>query len=231
MVAALSSPVRALQITGTRHGDPVTRPVTLVLPNRNPENSDRSRGLANGGTPSGNIGFSRELTPDQRRLVVESQRIDVRVLEQAPAVLRAARTGAAADAGFALTYGSDGRFAMVAPKVMEQGVEKVATPAGRPVGQAGGDAAEPRSAVGNPAATTPPAIDRPVAASAPERSQQRQAPASPTTAAESVREAAAREVSALAGTTDAADALARERLANAYRTVPQATSLNVSLFA
>lgn len=117
MVAALSSPVRVLEVSESRNGSPTTRPVTLVVPNRSPENSDRSRGTANGGTPSGNIGFSRELTPEQRKQVAELQRIDAQVRGHEAAHLRNGRGVVTSGASFSYTYGPDGKAYAVAGEV------------------------------------------------------------------------------------------------------------------
>lgn len=83
----------------------------------NPDTSDNSSGTGTGGVAADKLGFSRELTPAQRKQVEELRRIDATVREHEAAHLRNGRGVVTSGASFSFTYGPDGKAYAVAGEV------------------------------------------------------------------------------------------------------------------
>jgi hypothetical protein len=83
----------------------------------NPDLVDRTRGTASGGVSSDRIGFSREITSEQRKLVERLRQIDAQVREHESAHLRNGSGVVTSGASFSYTYGPDGKAYAVAGEV------------------------------------------------------------------------------------------------------------------
>lgn len=82
-----------------------------------PDTTDRGSGTGSGGVAADKLGFSRELTPAQRKQVGELRRIDAQVREHEMAHLSAGRGVVTSGANYSFTYGPDGKSYAVAGEV------------------------------------------------------------------------------------------------------------------
>jgi hypothetical protein len=83
----------------------------------NPDTIDRTRGTGTGGVTSDRIGFSRELSTEQRKLVERLRQIDAQVREHESAHLRNGSGVVTSGANFSYTYGPDGKAYAVGGEV------------------------------------------------------------------------------------------------------------------
>jgi hypothetical protein len=216
----------------------------------NPDSVDRTRGTGTGGVSSDRIGFSRELTPEQRKLVERLRQIDAQVREHESAHLRNGSGVVTSGASFSYSYGPDGKAYAVGGEVgidtsaerqPEANIDK-----GRAIQTAALAPRDPSpqdfrvAAVGGQLESRgrsdlveQMALDRTESAvkSRTQRESQQQERVGRTEAAvvQAKGTGEAQNVEMLSPATD--NVVSRQRLANAYQTVPRDVASRVSLFA
>ncbi len=249
-----SSEARSVQLLARREQSDATlkRSSTAATANAaaNPDTVDRTRGTGTGGVSSDRIGFSRELTSEQRKLVERLRQIDAQVREHEAAHLRNGSGVVTSGASFSYTYGPDGKTYAVGGEVgidtsperqPEANIDKgraIQTTALAPrdpspqdfrVASVGGQL-ESR---GRSDLAEQVALERTESAvkSRTQRESQQQERTGRTDAAavQAQRTGEAQNIEMRPPTTD--NVIGRQRVASAYQTVPREVASRVSLFA
>lgn len=202
----------------------------------NPDLLDRTRGMGTGGVSSDRIGFSRELTPPQVREVQRLRYADARPDERGTAPLRTGDPAAASKTGLSSTYGPDGKVGTGAlperqPETTKSTVRTAALSAQDSGLAAGGGQLEVqgRSALADQRALEN--AESAAKARAQRESQQEERTVRTDAAVSQAQrngEAQNIEPPAPAATENA---IARQRVASAYATVPRDVATRISLFA
>jgi hypothetical protein len=202
----------------------------------NPDMVDRTRGMGTGGVSSDRIGFSRELTPPQVREVQRLRYADARPGERGTAPLRTGDPAAASKAGSSSTYGPDGKVAsgslperlsatakLTAPTAALPAQDSGVATGGSQLEVQGRSALADQRALENSESAAKARVQR-------ESQQQERTVRTDAALSQAQRNGEAQNIEPPAPAATE-NAIARQRVASAYATVPRDVATRISLFA
>lgn len=202
----------------------------------NPDMVDRTRGMGTGGVSSDRIGFSRELTPPQVREVQRLRYADTRPGERGTAPLRTGEAAAASKTGSSSIYGPDGKVASgISPERLSTTAKPTAPTSalsaqdsgvatgGRQMEVQGRNALADQQALENAESAAKESVQR-------ESQQKDRTVRTDAALSQAQRNGEAQNIEPPAPAA-IENAIARQRVASAYATVPRDLATRISLFA